>query len=178
VLVTPDEKDKERARKIFDLYKAKPKSEHIATEWSLLHLSALQRKINPTKVLEIGGGIGTITTLLLYSSAHITVVEPNPAYQKLHMANVGEHPRYKMVSDVKQGKFDLVIIDGDTPEGFEDYWPSGTVVFVEGHRQDQRNKLEWAKKVEKFTNYKPDRLTEHFWKPHNRRKGCHIGVIV
>jgi predicted O-methyltransferase YrrM len=65
VEIRPTRRDRILAREIYNRYKAKPGSEHIATETALVYLSACLREFRPGVVLECGAGIGTITDLVL-----------------------------------------------------------------------------------------------------------------
>ena len=166
---TPDESDKLKAERLYSLFSGLPLSDHIASVWSLSHLSALQRLLKPARILEIGAGIGTLTAMLLYSGGSIVSVEPVEEFRKAHKENIGKHPRVMLVSDLTgiKGPFDLAVIDGEFPKGFEDVAPK--VMFIEGSRAHQRRALK-----REFVSYIPEMAYEHHIKPRLKKKGCHI----
>jgi hypothetical protein len=63
--IRPTREDRAFAAEIYRRYKAKPGSEHIATEVALIYLSACLRIYRPRTVVEFGAGIGTMTDALL-----------------------------------------------------------------------------------------------------------------
>ena len=108
----------------------------------------------PRRVLEFGGGIGTITTALLRHPSGVERVvstEDQPRYRAILEAE--NDPRLTVVASAAELEAldytaDLVVIDG----GFgpvHDGDPieaaaaeEGTVVFVDGRRESQRRALE------------------------------------
>ncbi len=166
MIVIPDGPDQLKAEKLHSLFSSLPLSQHIASQWSLAHLSALQRLLKPVRILEIGAGIGTITAMLLYSNGAITAVEPEAEFRKAHKENIGDHPRLKLVPDLQGigGTFDLMVVDGEFPLRWKEVISSKTVIFIEGYRRRQQDMIN-----REFTCYP---------KPNSpkARKGCYISV--
>lgn len=156
------------------MFSGLPLAKHIASEWALMHLSALQRLVKPKRTLEIGAGIGTITSMLLYSTAEITAVEPESQFREELRKNIGLHERLKVVADLKtvEGPFDLVVIDGDFPKNWEKVIGKNTLLFIEGIRANQRRVLN-----REFVSYVPDAFIEHTIKPRLKKKGCYIAGL-
>jgi hypothetical protein len=174
VKIEPQESDRLRAHKLHCMFSGLPLAQHIASEWALMHLSALQRLVKPERTLEIGAGIGTITSMLLYSTAEITAVEPESQFREELRKNIGLHDRLRVVSDLKtvEPPFDLVVIDGEFPTGYRKVIGAKTLLFIEGSRTHQRRELkrEWV-------SYLPDPFIEHTIKPRLKKKGCHIAWL-
>ncbi len=166
MIVIPDGPDQLKAEKLYSLFSSLPLSEHIASQWSLAHLSALQRLLKPLRILEIGAGIGTLTAMLLYSTGAITAVEPLPEFREAHKENIGDHKRVTLVADLKDvnGPFDLMVVDGEFPLRWKEVISAKTVIFLEGYRRRQQDMIN--REFRAYPN--PDSA-----KP---RKGCYISV--
>jgi hypothetical protein len=132
------------ARDIYAEFKAKPESQHIATEFALIELSRLIERIKPQHVLEIGAGIGTITKLLLSHPdrpERLTVTEAHPVCLRELDVNLKGVSRagYALVQAASEldtrADYDLVIFDGtlDDEQQYAVFKP-GTWCFVEGSR--------------------------------------------
>jgi hypothetical protein len=164
VKIEPQESDRLRAHKLHCMFSGLPLAQHIASEWALMHLSALQRLVKPKRTLEIGAGIGTITSMLLYSTAEITAVEPESRFREELRKNIGLHDRLRVVSDLKtvEPPFDLVVIDGEFPRNWEKVIGKHTLLFLEGVRAAQCRALK-----REFVTYIPE----------GQKKGCHIAGL-
>ncbi len=132
------------ARDIYAEFKAKPESQHIATEFALVELAKLVSRIKPRHVLEIGAGIGTITKLLLLHPdrpQRLTVTEAHPVCLSELEKNLQGLSRagYELVQSAEQldaaTEYDLVIFDGtlDAEKQYAVFRP-GMWCFVEGSR--------------------------------------------
>lgn len=194
------DEDRALARSIYSTFSRLPGSEHIATEFALVHLSALLSELRPSRVLEIGAGIGTITRLILDHPSEVDLLvstEENEFCRQALAKNIGDtHAgRWRLISspnEERAGAYDLVIFDGYT--GVEDVYPrltEGTVCFVEGIRQPIReglNEFLFTRGLEcAFTSYiRPRSLRlsrNRKWLgflpkiKFRTNKGCHIGRI-
>lgn len=132
------------ARDIYAEFRAKPESQHIATEFALVELANLVGRIKPRRVLEIGAGIGTITKLLLQHPdrpQYLTATEAHPVCLSELEKNLNGLSRsgYDLVQSAEQLdtgiEYDLVIFDGtlDDEKQYAVFKP-GTWCFVEGSR--------------------------------------------
>jgi precorrin-6B methylase 2 len=132
------------ARDIYAEFKAKPESQHIASEFALVELAKLVAEIKPKSVLEIGAGIGTITKLLLQHPsrpAKLTVTEAHPVCLRELQANLQGVSKdgYDLVQTAAElniaSAFDLVIFDGTLDDDIQyRVFKPGTWCFVEGSR--------------------------------------------
>lgn len=201
----PNSSDWALARNVHAEFARKSGAQHIATEFALAHLSALVRTANPTKVLEFGAGIGTISQLLLNhpnTIGHLTATESNGfCIDALTEEFCGRFSgRFDLVTDpkcldLKQRTFDLVVIDGLLePEQF-DALKEGSFCFVEGSRKSTRKtisqELQRRNLTITFVNYNrgvryfdwsmqhPDGRARRFPKFKFRKvlKGCWVGKV-
>ncbi len=140
------------ATKVYDLFKKKEGSEHIATPLSISMVQKLARKSE--RILEIGGGIGTLTyAMLSCSDAKLDVYEDNNfCIQKLQ-ENLREFSeRYTLLTSYEmqppRTEYDLVIIDGANGKKHDggrkdvvfDFFSSicSKIIYFEGVRRPQR----------------------------------------
>jgi len=145
-LYKPNDADWQLANAIFTEFRQKPGADHIASEFSLAHVSALVRTAKPTAVLEIGGGIGTITKLLLSHvdrPARITVTEEHPYCLEQLAINIPDASTYQLVTNQKlldpsSAGYDIVILDGTVLPKNIGFLAAGTHCFVEGNRRKTR----------------------------------------
>jgi hypothetical protein len=161
------------ARNVHRTFKAKPGSDHIAGLNTILAIIGFCQAEEPQKILELGGGIGTIShTLLQYSTATIDSYESNPWCLEQLRANVGYSDRLNLVTSYRQlpphREYDLVVVDGGTGQGGDaDDGTMKTVqlflrsldrvgtVIVEGDRTAQRGQIRRALKDEYL--FRPER---------------------
>lgn len=137
------------ADKVFIEFSAKIGSDQIATRQALRTLGELAVTQDSLRILEIGAGIGTITSFMFSLSLPINVydaLEKDPWCRNEFVKNLGKksglnlHPQYPL-EEVGNASYNLVIID-DTIE-MDIYthiarkMDSG-FIFVEGHRWHQR----------------------------------------
>jgi predicted O-methyltransferase YrrM len=137
---------------IYSEFKEKPGSDHIASANAINTLMWVVERWRPKQVLEVGSGIGTLTRLLLDRlppDASLTCVEGHDFCVAQFQINVGlGDSRMELVStyeDVPAATyFDLIVVDGGSPEDFVALLGQGGVVFVEGDRSRQRELIEHA----------------------------------
>lgn len=152
-----------------------PHAKHIASRWSLRHMSALLVAIRPKRTLEAGAGIGALTSLLAASPGNeVVAVEPVAEFAQECKRNTGVEPLPDFVG--VDGHFDLFVLDGSFGRRFVDLMKPGSVIFVEGARGRQRRELSGllAKRglAPNFVSYVPDHKARK-----GSSKGCHIGVV-
>jgi len=145
------------AQDIYHNFREQNKSEHIAgltTIQLLLNICQAQKPIN---ILELGGGLGTLTKLLLaYSPTEATLdtYEDNLYFQQKLRENLQNYqPKYTLITDYRilppKRSYDLVIVDGGNGKtgdgGYPDavwfiisYLQSVKIIYIEGYRCLQR----------------------------------------
>lgn len=141
----------------------------IASEHAIDGLMQLVRQRRPRRILELGGGIGTLTAAILDTlrdlpgearHAELVTAENNDYCRAQLTANLASHEgRYRLVKSVEEVRdsagqselFDLIVVDGggDLPNdmGVMDFSgllaPRGAIL-VEGARLFQRDRIqEW-----------------------------------
>lgn len=150
---------------IHDFFREQASSEHIAKPTSLEALFQICKANKIKNVLELGGGLGTISRLLLENSeARIDIYEHNPFFAERLRENLSPFSgRYQILTDYRmlppRREYDLVVVDGghsrkDSPgeaSGFNtsiwfylNYLESVRFVYIEGNRHIQRL---WSKKA-------------------------------
>lgn len=133
------------------IFSKKENSEHIATPVSLEALSIILKKHRPQRILEIGGGIGTLSYhILKYSNANLDVYEDLPfCVDALKNVLAPYGGRYKLIETYNDFSpsydyYDLVIVDGG-PKGFmreiTNKLSNFRVIYIDGNRETQRKAL-------------------------------------
>jgi protein-L-isoaspartate O-methyltransferase len=138
------------ADEIYARFSKLPGSEHIASANAINVLLWTVERWRPTAVLEVGAGIGTLTSTVVRSlppGGSIRCVEPEPFCVDALTTNLGEEMgRVGLVATTAEvptdARFGLIIVDGGAAERFTDRLAAGGVVFVEGDRAPQRRSIE------------------------------------
>lgn len=158
---------------IFRKFGAQIGSEHIASPVTIEALSRLCREHKPRRILEMGGGIGTISYILLkYSDAFLDVYEDNEfCLSKLRENLVPFEGRYQIIQNYRISPpvqdYDLMVVDGGSGKAWDGGYPlavwffilflkSVKIVYVEGFRRLQRIRARRAlshRYVYKLTRY-------------------------
>ncbi|OGF28138.1 hypothetical protein A2477_03750 [Candidatus Falkowbacteria bacterium RIFOXYC2_FULL_47_12] len=144
------------AMAIYNYFKSLPGSEHIGKPVSIEALIGMCREYNPSRILEMGGGVGAISyTLLKHSQAFLDIYEDNDFCIGELRKNLKEFEgrfqiieTYRMLPPAKS--YDIVVIDGGTgaqkdggyplaAQLFLMYLDSVRSVYIEGYRGLQRN---------------------------------------
>lgn len=150
-------------------YSALEGSGQIALIYSLEKLDELLKFYRPTNILELGGGIETISELLLLKSdANIDVVENNDYCREKMDKNLSHLREYKLIDynflssgsqadmlviDVNNGIFNLSKLIG--------LMPNLKVIFIEGHHLAHRLNISRALRkkgsIQEFHDLRPTR---------------------
>lgn len=123
-------------------------SDFIATEFALEVILNMIDKYEVKDILELGLGIGSISdTVLKYAKLsnkkiHYVGTEKNEFCLnalKTYVSDYNEIELYSELKDLKGGKFDLIIIDGqdDSLKKVASHCKEHTIIFVEGDRKSQ-----------------------------------------
>ena len=136
------------AQPIHSRFRASEGSGQIASLWALEGLEAWLSDNSPKRVLEVGAGIGTISTLLApfcRLSEFVVCVEDDPWCRSRWGRNMPFIPPGMHLYDkvpLYEQPFDLIVLDG--PQMPLDGWhllARGGTIFVEGNRREQRAAL-------------------------------------
>ena len=158
---------------IYHKFEKQSGSDNIGGLMAIQNLIEICHKINPQRILEMGGGIGALSyTLLKYSQAKVDIYEQNNFCIARLKENLAEFKgRYNIIRDYRilppHRNYDLMIVDGGAGKGqdkgfFQAVWhylsyiQSIKIVYIEGFRRLQRiwtRKALRRKYVYKITNY-------------------------
>jgi spore coat polysaccharide biosynthesis predicted glycosyltransferase SpsG len=138
-------------------------SEYIASEFALVTILKIIKIFNVSSILELGLGIGSISdTVLQYSkkeNAKINYVgtEKNEFCLEALQKNVLDYNQIELYSElnqIKNKKFDLIIIDGydDTLKEIVVFCKKNTIVFIEGDRKGQTEVIRQIFPKNKYVN--------------------------
>ncbi len=146
---------------IYNHFKEQVGSESGAQFFSIQNIKDICHEIKPKRVLEMGGGIGTLSyTILSNSNAFLDIYEQNSFCRSRLEENLKQFQgRYQIINTYRMlppsREYDLMIIDGGAGKGrdkgyfqsawfFLSYIQSIKIVYVEGRRRLQRI---WARKA-------------------------------
>jgi len=168
------------SRKLHEKYSAYDGSEQIALLYSLETLEELLKTRTPTHILELGGGIGTISELILVkSNAILEVIENNQFCRERMVQNLSELRKYKLIDNYQYlsggSLADMLVIDANNGiynvSKLISLMPNIEVIFIEGHHLAHRINISlslWRKGlIQKFYDERPKR----------GEKGCGIFII-
>lgn len=153
------------------MFTAKAGAEQIATEFALRGLWYWLCRTRPARILEVGTGIGTLTSLLadyaMRRGAYLVTVEDDAWCREQAIANlrgVGEHASF--LEKIPDEFFDFIVVDGHQIRAHDWHILSlGGTVFFEGGRRGQRADLR---------DFLGDAAIEAQWRPPARTKGYSI----
>lgn len=132
---------------IYNKFKVQKNSERIAKEKTIEELIKLLPEAK--YVLEMGGGLGTLSyTVLVKSNAEIDIYEPIEYYRGRLRENIGIYDhRYSIIDSYQElpprKEYDLLIVDGGS-ENLRTvfliifYLENLKYIIVDGHRLGQR----------------------------------------
>ena len=136
-----------KALEVHSKYAAMEGSEQVALLFSIQELIKHLEQSSPKKILELGGGIGTLTECLLrFSKSDLTVVENNEFCLSKMNKNLQGFRRFDLVTTytflIPYSDFDLLIIDVNNGIfNVKELLLSAKnvkVVFIEGHHLAHR----------------------------------------
>lgn len=152
-VIQPDEGDREFAGRLHREFAPRPRSRFIPSVRSLTWLAATLRARRPRRVLEFGGGIGTITAALLRHPCGIerlVSTEDDSRFEAILRAE--DDPRLTVVTSAHELAAmdyvaDLIVVDGGFGLQLGDPIEAasareGSLIFVDGKRERQRRALE------------------------------------
>jgi protein-L-isoaspartate O-methyltransferase len=150
---------------IFKTFKALPDSEHIATKYAIKGLLKWLRRREPSRVLEIGPGIGTLTFAILSACENVslTTVEMRPPIGEICKKNLHEQEgTYRLIHTGDEIgpalPWDFVVIDGGVQdERYVNNIAKGGTIFVEGYMDKKLKQIHEVHQNRKFaeTNFRP-----------------------
>jgi spore coat polysaccharide biosynthesis predicted glycosyltransferase SpsG len=123
-------------------------SDYIASEFALETILKIIKKFNVITILELGLGIGSIADTILKQANNenkkISYVgtEKNEFCLNAIKSNVLVYNKIELYSElnqIKNKKFDLIIIDGydDTLKEIVNFCEKNAIIFIEGDRKGQ-----------------------------------------
>jgi hypothetical protein len=138
-------------------------SEYIASEFALETILRVIKIFKVNTILELGLGIGSISdTVLQYSKiANNTIgyvgTEKNEFCLNALKTNVLDFDKielYAQLNQIKNKKFDLIIIDGydDTLQEVLAFCKKSTIIFIEGDRKGQTEIIRQIFPKNKYVN--------------------------
>lgn len=164
---------KENSQKVFKYFSEKKGNQHIAGQYAIEKILDLIDLNRPTRILEVGLGIGSISYAVLnyYKQKNLIIsydgTEENEFCLSQLEPNLGELYTqlniYKNIQSIHTNKkYDLIIIDGsDESIGLiKGLISIRGVLFIEGHRAVQTNKMK-----EIFPNHKYSECVSDFKNP-------------
>lgn len=139
---------------LYNSFKQKMGSEHIASPVGIQVLLEIIEEIKPRHILEIGGGLGTLSyAALKFSDVQMDIFEDHPFCIKELQKNLrGYEERYQLLEDynnfiLPHTSYDLIIIDGGghafVHEVISKCQHIGRI-FIEGGRGEQRKQARMA----------------------------------
>jgi hypothetical protein len=147
----PTAEDLAFAREIYERYKAKPGSDHIASCDALTYLSVCMREFCPLTVLACGADVGTVTDALPGHECPadgVIATEHNEFCLNALGINVPHHDpsRLNLIAPDRLPllRADVDMIVGDDDRGRYDVFrmaQEGRIVFAEGNRATFRAEL-------------------------------------
>ena len=179
----------ESTLRLYHYFKNQKGSQEIAKPITIEVLLRICQELSPKRILEIGGGLGTISRLLLeHSDAHIDIYEDNDfCIEKLKENLSRFESRYTIVDTYAMlppsRDYDLMVIDGADKKvkggiGTKTIWlylhylRSIKVVYIEGHRYLQR--LQARKALASSYTYRLYDYADSMYDGKNQRGGSKI----
>lgn len=169
------ESGSEYAKKLHAKYRLKIGGEQVALEFSIKSLQSLLNIKKPKYVLELGGGLGTLTELILTKSdAKLDVVENNEWCVNQLLINMTQFREFNLIDSYLKletnHEADFLVVDVNNG-----IYPISNLVknsrnihtiFIEGHHLAHRLSISRALSQTK----KNQKL--HDLRPHRGAKGC------
>ncbi len=137
-------------KRVYEKFSQKPYAENIATPISMEALFCILKSNRPKKILEIGGGIGTLSYLILKNSdSQLDIIENlDFCIKELEKNLEGINKKYNLIKsydiDLLNDNYDLVVVDGgkkDFTYLITNKLSNKGVIYIDGNRQEQRSVL-------------------------------------
>lgn len=168
------------ASEIFNRYRNAQQNQQIATEFSFFSLAQILAVVHPRSILELGGGIGTMTELCCSDeNRNVATFEHNDyCLNQLHILsesykNLNIYSDYSLALEAAQN-VEFLVCDVNTSI-FSTYWlvkkSHFKYIFVEGHQVHQRARIVWAL----FQNGRSYSYID--LRPGEGQKGCLLIVV-
>lgn len=153
---------------VFAAYRARPRSEQIATAFALDGILRWARRCAPARMLDYGSGLGTVTALLtsVVPRASIVTVERHPDFRL-------PTDRHTLADALDSAPYGLVVVDDalDTHEAGRLVLRGlarRAVLVLEGNRDAERGALLGMLRAAGRRHCAAD------WKPADRSKGYRV----
>lgn len=169
------ESESEYAKLLHERYRQKVGGEQVALQFSILSLQRLLHSEKPKYILELGGGLGTLTELILtHSDAKVDVVENNEWCRNQLLNNMKPFRKFHLIEEYTKlsTSHDADFLVVDVNNGI---YPLNNlvmnsrnirIIFIEGHHLAHRlnisRTLLRANKIQKLYDLRP----------HRGEKGC------
>jgi hypothetical protein len=152
------------AEAIFRRVRVLPGARHIASPHAIEGLLRLIDQQRPRRILEIGAGIGTLTSAIgraARTGTEVVTVEDVPYCEEQLALNLGDLLdliELRDSLDELAGVFELVVVDGHQLINVLRYVSPRGYVFVEGDRWEQRDALATTSRPYCVAHYRSLRL--------------------
>jgi hypothetical protein len=151
-----------------------PGAEQCASRYACEGLAAWLRRRQPRQIVEVGGGIGTLSAVILATmpkDAGYTVIEPNAWCREQWDANIlTEGYCLDRLTEwiTPKASIDFLVVDGgDTRADYYQRLAPGATMFVEGNRRPQRavarTVLAGQGRRIAEANFRPPSRSKGFW---------------
>ena len=139
-------------------------SDQIASPFALTALMALLERIQPARALEIGSGIGTMTSLLTHFGCQTHTVEDNAFCATQMRKNLEGWAEYRLSQGLGY-LHHLIVVDGDQikPNIALGLLSRGGWMLVEGNRRAWRAGLKYGYRDFTAVNLRPFDRSKGVW---------------
>ena len=153
-----------QAEDVFQRFRVLPGADLMASPCSIEGLFRLIDQQRPKRILEIGAGIGTLTSVIIAAApaaSCIVTIEEVPFCREQLTTNLGSDLDRLELRDAAEnlpGEYDLLVVDGHQLINLVPHVARGGIVFVEGDRWEQRGALAASKREHCVTHIRSLRL--------------------
>lgn len=139
-------------------------SEQIASPFALAVLLATLERLHPTRVLEVGSGIGTMTDLLTAYGCEIHAIEDNAFCRAELSRNLADWQVRRLAPGLGY-LHQLIVVDGDQirPNIALGLLARGGWILVEGNRRTWRAGLKYGYREFTAVNLRPFDRSKGVW---------------
>jgi len=145
-------------------YRQRSGSEQIASAFAIATLQAILDRLTPRRVLEVGSGIGTLTSILTARCERVHAVEDHPWCTQVMLTNLGASARVHLGSGLGY-LHDLIVVDGDqvAPATALGLLKHRGWMLVEGNRRTWRAGLKYGYRPFAAVNLRPFDRSKGVW---------------